>query len=559
MSYEDFESTLYGITPTESETPKQEEPKRTQEKPVEQIIEPQAQIDEREEIPLPDAPPEVIRYDSEPSRNVGKIKNADIYRKRENIQEEEVLTLPHSSDAERSVIGSMLIDKDACELVCILLSEEDFYVPAYATTFKAIRDLQSAGKAVDLVTLVEILEQRGKIDLVGGMTALMDLITFVPTAANVKYYSEIVREHSNRRKVIRASGEIIRDAMAGGTDYLKLAQASVEEIEQSKISEVERVGMRAMQAAIEMGDTKAADFSTGLKEIDKLLKGGFRRGEVVVVGARPSQGKSSFAMNVTNHFLEQDQVVYIQTMDDSEVAFLQRLETRMSLVSGSEIEKYKSSTLGMSFCDEFLKHAEILQKKPLYIDDAASVTVEYIRAKCKAIKRIEGTIDLVVVDYIGQIDTSTVQNGKRRAGSRAEEVSLVSSKLKILAKELDCVVMVIVQFNRSIDSRQDKRPTMSDLKESGGIEADANIIICPSLPYKDDPSRDPTETVFYILKSKGSQTGSIETIRWDGEHYLFYEGEHPANERFKRRKPNNTFTDVPKEEIPEEFTEEEKE
>jgi replicative DNA helicase len=217
--------------------------------------------------------------------------------------------------------------------------------------------------------------------------------------------------------------------------------------------------------------------------------------------------------------------------------------------------------MGLSFCDEFLKHAEILQTKPLYLDDSPSVTVEYIKAKCKAIKRIEGTIDLVVVDYIGQIDTSTVQSGKRRAGSRAEEVSLVSSKLKILAKELDCVVMVIVQFNRSIDSRQDKRPTMSDLKESGGIEADANIIICPSLPYKDDPTRDPTETVFYILKSKGSQTGSIETIRWDGEHYLFYEGEHPRNERFKKRglgtnaPTDSGFTDVPTEEIPEEFTE----
>jgi replicative DNA helicase len=543
--YDDFESMLYGITPTESETPKQEEPKRPQEKPVERFIEPQAQIDERDEIPLPEPPYKPTRYE---------LRQSGTFRKQE---QEETRELPHSVDAERSVIGSMLIESDACELVCILLSEEDFYVPAYAATFKAIRDLQSAGKAVDLVTLAEILEQRAEIELVGGMTALLDLIDFVPTAANVKYYVEIVKEHSNRRKVIRASSEIIRDAMEGGNDYLKIAQASVEEIQQSKINEVERVGMRAMQAAIEMGDTKAADFSTGLKEIDKLLKGGFRRGEVVVVGARPSQGKSSFAMNVTNHFLEQDQVVYIQTMDDSEVAFLQRLETRMSLVSGSEIEKYKSSTMGLSFCDEFLKHAEILQTKPLYLDDSPSVTVEYIKEKCKAIKRIEGTIDLVVVDYIGQIDTSTVQSGKRKAGSRAEEVSLVSSKLKILAKELDCVVMVIVQFNRSIDSRQDKRPTMSDLKESGGIEADANIIICPSLPYKDDPSRDPSETVFYILKSKGSQTGSIETIRWDGEHYLFYEGEHPANERFKRRnKGNPNWAEVPKEEIPKEFTEE---
>jgi len=551
MPYDDFESMLY------NEAPEKPIPSRTQEKPVERFIEPQAQIDEREEFPLPDAPPEVIRYDSERNSASGMISHKVQHGKYENAREEEVLTLPHSGDAERSVIGSMLIDSDACELVCILLSEEDFYVPAYATTFKAIRDLQSAGKAVDLVTLIEILEQRSEIEIVGGMTALLDLITFVPTAANVKHYVEIVREHSNRRKVIRASGEIIRDAMAGGTDYLKIAQSAVEQVELSKISEVERVGLRAMQAAIEMGDTKAADFSTGLKEIDKLLKGGFRRGEVVVVGARPSQGKSSFAMNVTNHFLEQDQVVYIQTMDDSEVAFLQRLETRMSLVSGSEIEKYKSSTLGMSFCEEFMRHAEILQTKPLYLDDSPSVTVEYIKAKCKAIKRIEGTIDLVVVDYIGQIDTSTVQSGKRRAGSRAEEVSLVSSKLKILAKELDCVVMVIVQFNRSIDSRQDKRPNMSDLKESGGIEADANIIICPSLPYKDDPARDPTETVFYILKSKGSQTGSIETIRWDGEHYLFYEGEHPANERFKRRKTGNAFTEVPTEEIPEEFKEEE--
>lgn len=557
MPYDDFESMLYGITPTESETPKQEEPKRPQEKPVERFIEPQAQIDERDEIPLPDAPPEVIRYDSERNSASGMTSHKVQYSKYENTREEEALTLPHSGDAERSVIGSMLIDKDACELVCVLLSEEDFYVPAYATTFKAIKDLQSAGKAVDLVTLAEILEQRNEIEIVGGIIALTDLITFVPTAANVKQYVEIVKGHSNRRKIIRSSGEIIRDAMAGGNDYLKIAQASVEEIQQSKISEVERVGMRAMQAAIEMGDTKAADFSTGLREVDKLLKGGFRRGEVVVVGARPSQGKSSFAMNVTDSFLEKNHVVYIQTMDDSEVAFLQRLETKMSLVSGSEIERFRSSTMGQSFCLAFMAAAENLQNKPLYIDDSPSVTVEYIKAKCKAIKRIEGTIDLVVVDYIGQIDTSTVQSGKRKAGSRAEEVSLVSSKLKILAKELDCVVMVIVQFNRSIDSRQDKRPTMSDLKESGGIEADANIIICPSLPYKDDPARDPTETVFYILKSKGSQTGSIETIRWDGEHYLFYEGEHPRNERFKRHKPSeNGFTDVPKEEMPEEFKEE---
>ena len=551
MPYDDFESMLYEEVPEKPVKP------RTQEKPVERITEPQAQIDAHDDIPIPDAPPEVIRYDLERNSASGMISHKVQYSKYENTREEEVLTLPHSSDAERSVLGSMLISTDACELVCLTLAEEDFYVPAHAKIYKAIKDLVSGNKAVDLVTVTEVLEHRGEIELVGGILALTDLVTFVPTAANVKHYIDIVKAHSNRRSAIRASGEVIRDAMAGGTDYIKIAQASVEEIESSRINDVERVGLRAMQAAIEMGDAKAADFSTGFPEVDKLLKGGFRRGEVVVVGARPSQGKSSFAMNVTDSFLEKDRVVYIQTMDDSEVAFLQRLETRMSLVSGSEIERFRASTMGQSFCLAFMEAAEKLQNKPLYIDDSPSVTAEYIKAKCKAIKRIEKTLDLVVVDYIGQIDTSSTQSGKRRAGSRAEEVAQVSSKLKILAKELDCVVMVIVQFNRSIDSRQDKRPNMSDLKESGGIEADANIIICPSLPYKDDPSRDPSETVFYVLKSKGSQTGSIETIKWDGEHYLFYEGEHPRNARFKRNKPSESgFTDVSPEEKPEEFTEE---
>ena len=540
MPYDDFEAMLY------SEVPEKPVPPRPQEKPVERFNTKIEQTDAQDEIPIPDEPLAVRRY--EPMQLEAPRR----------IEPEEILTLPHSGDAERSVIGSMLIATDACELACILLAEEDFYVPANAKVFKAIKDLVSKSKAVDLVTVIEVLEHRGEIELVGGLLYLTDLVTFVPTAANVKHYIDIVKGHSNRRSAIKASNEVIRDAMGGGTDYIKIAQASVEEIESSRINEVERVGLRAMQAAIEMGDAKAADFSTGFPEVDKLLKGGFRRGEVVVVGARPSQGKSSFAMNVTDSFLEKDRVVYIQTMDDSEVAFLQRLETRMSLVSGSEIERFRQSTMGQSFCLAFMEAAERLQNKPLYIDDSPSVTAEYIKAKCKAIKRIEGTIDLVVVDYIGQIDTSGTQSGKRRAGSRAEEVAQVSSKLKILAKELDCVVMVIVQFNRSIDSRQDKRPNMSDLKESGGIEADANIIICPSLPYKDDPTRDPTETVFYILKSKGSQTGTIETIRWDGEHYLFYEGEHPRNARFRKDRGGDKkeFADVRPEEIPQEFTEE---
>ena len=548
MPYEDFESALYSEPPFQGEPPKQAEPKRPPEKPAECFTEPQAQIDERDEIPLPEPPYKPTRYE---------LKQSGTFHQQER---EETKELPHNSDAERSILGSMLIDVAACDISVNTLSVEDFYVPAYASIFEAISTLVSDSKAVDLVTLLGELEKRNKVEEVGGIIFLSDLITFVPTAANVKHYIQIVKDHSNRRKAIKASEEVIRDAMSGGSDYARIAQASVDAIEQSRISEVERVGMRAMQAAIEMGDAKAADFSTGFPEIDKLLKGGFRRGEVVVVGARPSQGKSSFAMNVTDSFLEKDRVVYIQTMDDSEVAFLQRLETRMSLVSGSEIERFRASTMGQSFCLAFMEAAEKLQNKPLYIDDSPSVTAEYIKAKCKAIKRIEGTIDLVVVDYIGQIDTSGTQSGKRRAGSRAEEVAQVSSKLKILAKELDCVVMVIVQFNRSIDSRQDKRPNMSDLKESGGIEADANIIICPSLPYKDDPSRDPSETVFYVLKSKGSQTGSIETIRWDGEHYLFYEGEHPRNARFGRNKPNENkgFVEIPTEEIPEEFTEDEK-
>lgn len=546
---EDFEAMLYGGSPPKQE-PKKQEPFKPTSKPVEAIKPTNEQSDAQDDIPLPSAPPEPTRY-----------KQKRQYEQRRE-EPEEIMVMPHNGDAERSVLGSMLIDTVACDLGCNLLATDDFYVPANAEIFDAIKSLSTDGKAVDLITVTEILDGRNKLELAGGIIYLSDLITFVPTAANVKHYIDIVKKHSNRRKFIKSSDEAKRDAINGGEEYLKIAQNSVETIEQSRITEVERVGQKAVFAACAMGDTKTAEFSTGFKEIDKMLKGGFNRGETVVVAARPSQGKSSFAMNVTDHFLENGKVVYLQTMDDSETAFLQRLETKMSFVSWSEIDRYSHCSMGRSYVEAFMREAERLSAMPLYIDDSPSVTVEYIKAKAKSIKRLEGTLELIIVDYIGQIDTSSVQAGKRRAGSRAEEVAQVSSKLKILAKELDCVVMVIVQFNRAIDSRSDKRPNMSDLKESGGIEADANIIICPSLPYKDDPSRDPTETVFYILKSKGSQTGTVETIKWDGEHYLFYEGAHPRIERFRKNRmqlPTERppeMQDVKDEDIPEEFKKE---
>ena len=510
----------------------------------EYAAQPQKTIQPQKQLPKPkqDKAAEPPRDDYIPQEPVRVEMDSHL----ENNNFREIMVSPHDSNAERSILGSVLIDASCMDLVFSSISENDFYVPAHATMFSAMKALHSKQYPIDLVTMTAALESNQSLDLCGGMNYILDLITFVPTAANVSHYINIVLSYSSRRTFISEMQRAITEAIADGVDYMKLAGCAIEMTGKKSMNPVSRIGSNAISIATSVGDQKTNTnvFPTGLSSLDRQLNGGFRRGEVIVVGARPNHGKSTMSLGFIRTFCKNQNVAYLASMDDSLEKCILRLVTAESCVSIPEALRFANDKNGKEFILEFMEAACRIAEWPLYIKDKSTVSIDEIKSDCIHILAREHKLDLVVIDYIGQMDVSST--GKQRQRTRAEEIANVSSKLKMMAKDLDCVVIVVAQFNRVIEGQHDKRPQLSYLKDSGGIEADANIVLFPYLPYKDDPAEDHTKALVYVAKSKDSDTGVIDTISFDGEHFTFYEGQKPTCHDRKWR-------DVGHENIPEEF------
>ncbi|WP_415854724.1 replicative DNA helicase [Sinomonas sp. G460-2] len=385
-------------------------------------------------------------------------------------------TPPQDIVAEQSVLGGMMLSKDAIADVVEVVRSADFYRPAHETIFDAIADLYSKGEPADAVTVSDELTKRGEINRVGGPAYLHELIQSVPTAANAGYYAEIVAERAVLRRLVSAGTKIVQLGYGQDgevEDLVNQAQAEVFSVAERRqgedyvaLSEVMESAMDEIEAAGHRGEG-ITGVPTGFYELDELTHG-LHPGQMIVIAARPAVGKSTFALDFARSAAIKNKlptVFFSLEMSRNEIAM--RL---MSAEATIQLQDLRRGTLRDEHWAKIAKVMGPLNESPLFIDDSPNMSLMEIRAKCRRLKQQHG-LKLVILDYL-QLMTS----GKK-VESRQQEVSEFSRALKLLAKELEVPVIALSQLNRGSEQRQDKRPMVSDLRESGSIEQDADMVI----------------------------------------------------------------------------------
>lgn len=428
-------------------------------------------------------------------------------------------SLPHSIEAEQSVIGSMIIDKSATAKSMEKLKPDDFYRDGHKAIFKAISEMSRNDFAVDLVTLLEYLKSTDMLDKAGGVTYISELSASVPTTANLESYIKIVSDKSLLRKLIKSSTKIIEESYnsqdkvdqvldhaqkkmfdladnKGSNDYESLAAV----LERS-LEEVERIcGNKGSITGI----------SSGIRDLDDKTSG-FQKGDMVLIAARPSMGKTTFALNIAETAaLKEGKSVVIFSLEMGKEQLANKL-----LCSEASVDmlKLRTGNLDDGDWDRIAKAAGPLAKARIYIDDTAGVTVMEMRSKCRKIK-MEYGIDLIMIDYLQLMSGSGSE-------SRQQEVSEISRSIKALAKEMECPVIALSQLSRAPEQRADHRPMLSDLRESGSIEQDADVVM---FLYRDEYYNKESElkgtAECIIAKQRNGPVGTVK-MAWIGQHSKF--------------------------------------
>lgn len=389
---------------------------------------------------------------------------------------------PHNLDAEVSVLGSMLLSKDAIADVSELIGPEDFYRGAHRTMFEAARDLYDRGEPVDPVTLSDELERRGQLDAVGGVVAIHDIVSRVPTAANAVYYAKIVAEQALRRRLIDAGTEIARfgyDTSMGAAEAVDTAEALVYQVAQRR-STSDFTPMKellnqsfALIERLSESNSELTGLATGFIDLDRLTSG-LQPSNLVILAARPAMGKSTLAMNIAAHVaVELRRPTVLFSLEMSQMELVQRVLAGEARVDSTRL---RTGKLHDSDWPKLSQAMGRLAEAPLFIDDTPGISLMEIRSKCRRLKQKHG-LDLVIVDYL------QLMQSHRRVENRVQEVSEISRGMKILAKELEVPVLALSQLSRKPEDRTDRRPQLADLRESGSIEQDADIVL---FIYRDD-------------------------------------------------------------------------
>jgi replicative DNA helicase len=383
---------------------------------------------------------------------------------------------PHNLDAEVSVLGSMLLSKDAIAEINEIVHAEDFYRGAHRTIFEAASTLYDKGEPVDPVTLGDELERRGQLDSVGGVVAISDLLGRVPTAANATYYARIVADQALRRRLIDAGTQITRigyNAEEGADEAVDSAEALMYQVAQQDRSG-EFTPMKDLLAEsfellekLHENDSPVTGLATGFDDLDHVTAG-LQPSNLVILAARPGMGKSTLVANLaSNVAVEQRRPVVLFSLEMSKMELVQRL-----LASEGKVDSDRLRTGRLQDADwpKLSQAMGKLSEAPLFIDDTPGLNLMEMRSKCRRLKQKHG-LDLVILDYL------QLMQAHRRSESRVQEVSEISRGMKILAKELDVPVIALSQLSRKPEDRTDRRPMLSDLRESGSIEQDADLVM----------------------------------------------------------------------------------
>lgn len=429
-------------------------------------------------------------------------------------------TPPHDIAAEQSVLGAMLLSKDAIADVVETIRADDFYRPAHTTIYDVVLDLYGRGEPADAVTVASELTKVGEISRVGGASYLHTLVSMVPTAANANYYARIVREQAILRRLVTAGTRIVHMGYSGQgevDDVVDRAQAEVYEVTERRTSEDYAPLSDIMQGtlneieAISNRDGEMVGVPTGFSELDSLTNG-LHPGQLIILAARPALGKSTLGLDICrNASIKHGITSVIFSLEMSRNEIVMRLLSAEAQVS---LQHMRSGQMTESDWAKLANKMGVVSEAPLFIDDSPNMTLMEIRAKCRRLKQ-RHNLKLVVVDYL-QLMTS----GKR-VESRQQEVSDFSRSLKLLAKELEVPVIAISQLNRGPEQRQDKRPMLSDLRESGSLEQDADMVV---LLHREDfyerESPRAGEADFIVAKHRNGPTANL-TVAFQGHYSRF--------------------------------------
>ena len=440
---------------------------------------------------------------------------------------------PHSIEAEQSLLGGLLIDNSALDQVGDTISSKDFYRQDHRLIFIHINDLINSSNPADVVTVAESLEKNSELASIGGISYLGSLAENMPSVANIRGYAKIIRDNSILRNLITVGSEIVEGAfLPKGKD----AQQLLDEMEAKLFSIAEaqsnRLGYKDFQKVIadvvrnleERGQNPGTvtGLSTGFVDLDNLTTG-LHGGELVIIAGRPSMGKTALAMNIAESCaVDQNKAVAIFSMEMGSEQIVTRL-----LGSVAKVDQQKMRTGKMNE-DDWAKIADglgRLNEAPLFIDEGSGLNSYELRARARRLDRsIEGGLGLIIVDYIQLMSPLGGQQGE----NRATEISEISRSLKSLAKELNIQVIALSQLNRNVDSRPDKRPQMSDLRESGAIEQDADVImfIYRQIVYSKDPADEGIAEII-VAKQRNGPIGDVK-LTFVGEHTRFENYANPG-------------------------------
>ena len=417
---------------------------------------------------------------------------------------------PQNIDAEQSVLGALFVERDALYRVARFLKAEDFYLESHRLIYKSFLDLDEAGVPPDMVTITDALRQQGNLDKVGGATYVASLAALVPTAANVEHYARIIEEKSLLRSLISMATRIAGMGYEGGEEAEKLIDEAENMLLQlssrrssSGFSPIERILVEIFKVIEDRyrNKGKTSGILTGFNDLDRLLCG-LQPGDLIIVAGRPAMGKTSFGMTVAHQAAVQNGVpTAVFSLEMAKAQLVQRVLCAEAMV---DMQRVRSGYLTDMDWNKLAESAAKLTRTPLFIDDSPGLSVRQVRAKARRLKAEKG-LGLIVIDYL------QLMQGSSRTENRQQEIADISRSLKAMAKDLEVPVMALAQLSRSVEQRDKKRPIMSDLRESGSLEQDADVVmfIYREEYYKPDTEKKAIAEII-VAKQRNGPTGSVE-------------------------------------------------
>ena len=427
---------------------------------------------------------------------------------------------PHNEEAERSVLGAVMLNKDILSEVLEEVTADDFYNESHREIFRAIWELYKENTAVDMLTVCEELKKRKALDMAGGRAYIATLAAEVPSTANAVEYAKIVAEKATLRQMIKTSEDITEkgyDAKMDAGEILDYAESGIfkraqkrQKNDYAKIQDVLLTNIKIIDQAAQNKD-KIVGIPTGFKDIDEKTSG-LQRSDLIIVAARPAMGKTAFALNIAQQSaVKAGSSVIIFSLEMSKEQLGQRL---LAMQARVEMQKLKQGDLDRKDWDRITMALDELNNTKIVIDDTPGISIMEMRNKCRRLKAEQG-LDLVVIDYLQLMSLQS------KTDNRQQEISAISRNLKLLAREMDCPVIVLSQLSRAPEQRQDHRPILSDLRESGSIEQDADIVI---FLYRDDYYNENTEKPgvceVNIAKHRSGPTDKVE-LTWVSRYTKF--------------------------------------